>query len=245
MNQQIAKLGTILGIWAHPDDEVFSMAGLMCQAVRNGQTVACLTATKGESGVQDESHWPRDQLADIRARELAAAYRHLGVEFHHWLDYADGGCKDVPETEACGRVLACIERYQPDSIFTFPPDGITGHDDHRAVSRWTTRAVSQSGQAGNVYYAVNTKEQYSAFLESADKRFNIYFNIDRPTLVAEADCDLLLDLDDEILDCKLAALKSMPSQTATMFADPDKRWLYGAQRQEAFVLAKRSDINWR
>ncbi len=50
----VAQLGTILGIWAHPDDETWSSAGLMAMAADNGQRVVCVTATYGENGVQPQ-----------------------------------------------------------------------------------------------------------------------------------------------------------------------------------------------
>jgi hypothetical protein len=34
-----ASLGTILGVWAHPDDDIFLTAGLMATAVRAGNRV--------------------------------------------------------------------------------------------------------------------------------------------------------------------------------------------------------------
>ena len=37
--------GTLLGIWAHPDDECYLSAGLMADAVRHGHRVVCVTAT--------------------------------------------------------------------------------------------------------------------------------------------------------------------------------------------------------
>jgi len=43
-----AQLGTVLGIWAHPDDEAFLSAGLMAAARDAGQRVVCVTATLGE-----------------------------------------------------------------------------------------------------------------------------------------------------------------------------------------------------
>ena len=49
-------LGTILGVWAHPDDEGYLSAGIMAQAMRNGQRVVCVTATRGEAA--DPEQWP-------------------------------------------------------------------------------------------------------------------------------------------------------------------------------------------
>lgn len=42
----VANLGTILGVWAHPDDETYLSAGLMASAVRSGCRVVCVTATR-------------------------------------------------------------------------------------------------------------------------------------------------------------------------------------------------------
>jgi LmbE family N-acetylglucosaminyl deacetylase len=35
--KMINSLGTIMSVWAHPDDETFTCAGIMRQAVNNGQ----------------------------------------------------------------------------------------------------------------------------------------------------------------------------------------------------------------
>ena len=50
----VADLGTVLGIWAHPDDEAYLSGGLMSIAARDhGNRVACVTATRGELGTAD------------------------------------------------------------------------------------------------------------------------------------------------------------------------------------------------
>jgi LmbE family N-acetylglucosaminyl deacetylase len=41
----VAPLGTILNVWAHPDDASYPAAGVMAAAVENGQRVICSTAT--------------------------------------------------------------------------------------------------------------------------------------------------------------------------------------------------------
>jgi LmbE family N-acetylglucosaminyl deacetylase len=88
--------GTMLGVWAHPDDEAFLTGGLMAEAVRNGRRVVLLTATKGELGIQDPDRWPPEKLPEIREAELKASLAFLGVKEHHWLGYPDGGCPQVP-----------------------------------------------------------------------------------------------------------------------------------------------------
>ena len=134
--RQMTVPGPILGIWAHPDDEAFLSAGLMAQAASEGERVVCVTATRGELGVQDAERWPPDQLARIRENELYESMRILGVGEHRWLDYPDGGCHLVDEEEAVARLVAVVHGCAADlSVLTFGPDGMTAHQDHMAVSR--------------------------------------------------------------------------------------------------------------
>ncbi len=209
--RDIGKLGTILGVWAHPDDEVMSMCGILCAAVANGQTVACVTATRGEAGVQDESRWPAARLGRIREQELKAAYQIIGIQNHHFLDYPDGGCAEIDERQPAQRLASLIAAYQPDSIFTFGPEGMTGHPDHRAVSRWVDLAVAQAAQKPKIYHAVLTPGQYQQ-IEAVDRQFNFFFNIERPPICDENECAVCLKLDDNLFDCKLNCLRVMPSQ---------------------------------
>jgi LmbE family N-acetylglucosaminyl deacetylase len=219
----VRALGTILGVWAHPDDESFTCAGLMTAAVQNGQMVACITATKGELGVQDETRWPAERLGEIRSAEMQAAMKAIGINYHHWLGYMDGSCHLVPDETAVAEIKKYIAMYQPDTILTFAPDGITGHTDHQAASRWATLAAAGTGVT--VYYAVENKENYDKHMKALDKKFNIYFNIDKPHVVPCADCDICFILSPDCLRTKYEALKVMPSQTEGMLqSQPREMW---------------------
>lgn len=235
--------GSILGVWAHPDDETFMVGGLLALAARSGQHVACVTATKGEAGVQDETKWPKDSLGDTREKELSDALGILGITEHNWLGYSDGRCADVPEEEAISRLVVLIEQYQPDTVITFPPDGLTGHTDHKCVSRWATMASERSRKQPNVYFAVNTSELYDAHLRALDEQINIYFALDKPVLIPEAECDVVLRLDAQTAGLKVAALAAMPSQTAGMFAQRDVEELENIFGCEALV-SSRNAARW-
>lgn len=91
----VAELGTIVAVWAHPDDEAFLSAGLMAMAAGAGSRVVCVTATRGEHGTSDPAQWPPTRLAAVRERELAASLTALGVDEHHWLGMEDGRCASV------------------------------------------------------------------------------------------------------------------------------------------------------
>lgn len=232
---QIKKLGTILGVWAHPDDEVFCCGGIMAMAAANGQRVMCMTATRGEAGVQDPDRWPPDRLGEIRTKELEAAYKELGITEHYWLNFEDGRLKNVEEAEGMKAVAQCIEHGQPDTILTFGPNGLTGHPDHQTVSAWATKVGFDNDIA--VYHAVITPQSYEANRE-VDEKFNMFFNIKRPPIVESTECDLCITLDEATLSKKCQALKAMPSQTERMFVEMGDEKLYETQRIESFVLAR-------
>lgn len=232
--QDITKLGTIMGIWAHPDDETFTSAGIMAAALANGQKVICVTATKGEAGVQNEQKWPAEKLGDIRAKELQAAFELIGPITHIWLDCKDGLCaKDTEHAKA--RIKSLIEEYRPDTILTFGKEGMTGHDDHRTVHLWAVEAATTARKRPTVYTSVQTLKQYHDYLKKMDEALNIYFNIDKPVLMQADDCDICFNLDSEMQAIKNRALLAMPSQMEQMFNSFGEEYVSKALSQEAFV----------
>lgn len=239
---KIEDLGVIVGIWAHPDDETFGTGGIMAIARENGQKVVCITATKGELGVRDEAKWPKGNLSDIRSQEMHQSMQLLGVDYHHWLGYKDGDCKYVAPNEALKQILPLIDQYQPDTIITFSPDGMTGHPDHCAVSYWSSLIAQQRGIS--MYYVIETQEQYDAHWSEVDSKHNIYFNIDKPTLLPCSACDICVVLPEHILGRKVGALQAMASQTDSLFEHTDRSKLSQMLSMEALVRADRKDINW-
>lgn len=217
-------LGTILGVWAHPDDETWGCAGIMAMARRNGQRVVCVTATRGEAGkTADESRWPSKDLATIRTKELAAALKILGVEEHHWLDYADGKLADADVDTAVATIAAIIEDINPDTIFTFGHDGLTGHQDHKTICGWTCMAVAQAHSKATVYGVCEAREKYDAVGKACNERFDVYFKTNKPRTIPANEADLFVSLPPDILDVKLSAFSAQASQTAQYFTRADDR----------------------
>src|SRR6185369_2525085 len=122
-----------------------------------------------------------------------------------------------------------------DSILTFGKDGLTGHMDHCQVSQWTKEAVQNSGTKAAVYHAIQTADQYKA-MRVVDKKFNIFFNIDKPPLREPAACAICIDLNDDLYNLKIRALEAMPSQFEAILKafEPTLRLSFGS---EAFVEA--------
>ncbi len=239
--EDIKKLGTILGIWAHPDDESYSMGAIMAAAALNGQTVACITATRGEGGIQDELRWPANKLAEIRENELNLCMTILGDIKHNWLEYRDGHCENVDIAEAADAIVELMNEVIPDTILTFGPDGITGHPDHVAISNWASHATKLfEGKKPRIFHTVLTEQRYKELVGDEGDVHDIFFNIDKPPVYQPNECDILFHAKGEILDLKFQALKAQQSQTSIMIermgAEKYKNGLY----EEAFVLASKT-----
>jgi LmbE family N-acetylglucosaminyl deacetylase len=131
----------LLAVFAHPDDESFRCGGTLALLARRGVEVRVLCATRGEAGIPGMDP---DEAGRIRQRELHCACRALSIEPPILLDYHDGTLAEADEEEAVEQVLAVIREVRPQVLLTWPPDGLSGHPDHVAVSRWTASAFEQA-----------------------------------------------------------------------------------------------------
>jgi len=230
-------LGTILSVWAHPDDETYLCGGLMARAVRNGSRVVCVTATRGELGSPDEERWPSGKpLADVRTKELEVALAVLGVTEHHWLDYPDGGCAAADQDEATGRVAELMAEVRPDTVLTFGPDGMTGHDDHISVSRWTASAFGRVAKDGaTLHYATNTPTWLARYREPLDAH-NVFMGAEPPCTPAD-ELSIGEIFTGELLDTKLGAIRSMTSQVEPLVNALGEDFFREGMAEEAFRRA--------
>lgn len=231
----VKELGTILGVWAHPDDETYLSAAVMCAAARTGQRVRCITATRGEKGSFDEERWPSATMGAVRQAELERCMVHLGVTDHQWLDYIDAECADVDPREAIGKVARHIADTKPDTILTFGPDGMTGHADHKAVSMWTTEAFWRAAKPGaQLYYATHTPEWAERWVPVFQK-FNVFE--EGPPITPVGELAIHYVCDDEMRDVKLRAINEHTSQIEGMMEAFGPDVFREAMSQENFRLA--------
>ncbi len=148
----------LLGVFAHPDDEIFCAGGTLALWAAAGGETMVISATRGEAGqIQDGYAATRHTLGAVREQELLVACARLGVQRVECLDYRDGTLQEVDEATLAREVAARIRELDPDVVVTFGPDGGYGHPDHVAISAATTRACQQIAQAGghapHLYYS--------------------------------------------------------------------------------------------
>lgn len=238
--EDVEKLGSILGIWAHPDDESWSSAGLMKMAALNGQKLGIITATKGDAGeTADEKKWPKKDLSKIREKELAECLCFVGEIEQFWLDYMDGKLAEAGSDEAIEEMVRILKVFKPNSVVTFETNGITGHDDHKTISEWTSLAVKKSGMDIRILHSIESTEKYELAGKNLDREFNVFFNIDKPVLIQEKDADILLKLPADILECKLCCIQTHASQSGKIFANEQGRMAVKIMSEtECFVYEK-------
>jgi LmbE family N-acetylglucosaminyl deacetylase len=232
----LVRLGTILTLWAHPDDETYLAGGLMAEASRQGARVVCATATAGELGTDDPAVWPPERLGPVRRLEAAAAMAVLGVGEHRVLGLPDGGLASQGRRGQAA-VDRLLDEIDPDTVVTFGPDGSTFHPDHIAVHRWAVDAWERSGRSFRLLFAASTVE-HEARSRARYERWGIYMTDERPVGVDPADLALHLRLDGAALDRKVAALRAMATQTAAVVA-ADPSGFAEVVAEEAFVDAAR------
>ena len=206
-----AELGTILSIWAHPDDETYLAGGIMAAASDHGRRVVCVTASSGEHGTDDPVRWPPHRLGQIRRWEADAAMAILGVIEHHVLGYADGGLR-ADDLSAIDMIGALIDEVRPDTILTFGADGMTFHPDHIAVHHWVTTAWRSRGCDARLLYAATTIEFLDRYRHDFEQ-WNMYMTDERPTGVRADELGIHVRLENADLDRKITALRALATQT--------------------------------
>ena len=137
-------------VHAHPDDESSKAASTMARYAKEGHRVSVVTLTDGMAGdiLNPAMDLPgiRDRMAEVRAEELQAALKILGVTDHVDLGYPDSGYVEdfdgdgsrlapdaffnAPFDEVVGRLVAIVRELAPDVIVTYPEGGGYPHPDH-------------------------------------------------------------------------------------------------------------------
>jgi LmbE family N-acetylglucosaminyl deacetylase len=237
-----ATLGTMLGVWAHPDDDIYLTAGLMAVATGAGNRVVDVTATRGEGGSMDEERWPSAQMGQVRTQELLRSLEILGVSEHRFLDGPVDMDMDSPlDPSGAEQVRAIVAEVKPDTVFTFGPDGMTGHQGHKDVSRWTTEAFEEVAKPGARLFHATTTPSWAEPLLPQLEPFNI-FRPGTPPSTPEADLAIDFVLPDDLADRKFAAIQAHESQVEGLvhvFGDRMRDWL----AREMFRLAAVKEVS--
>jgi LmbE family N-acetylglucosaminyl deacetylase len=127
--------GTVLAVYAHPDDPDVSCGGSLARWARTGSDVHVVICTSGDKGTTDPGADPAE-VAGRRRQEAAAAASVIGLAGQHQLGFPDG---ELPEAELRGRLVELIRRIRPATVLCPDPTAVFfgeeyfNHRDHRVV----------------------------------------------------------------------------------------------------------------
>ena len=188
----------LLTVHAHPDDEASKGAGTVARYHAEGARTVLVTCTGGEEGdilnpAMDKPE-VRDNLTEVRRRELDASAKIIGYDEVVLLGYRDSGMPgteanarpdafaNAPLDEAVRRLVAVVRREKPQVIVTYPEEQREyPHPDHLRVHEISMAAFEAAGDperypdAGpawvpsKLYYTMwprrRSREMHEKFLE--------------------------------------------------------------------------------
>jgi len=235
----MAKNLTLMAVHAHPDDEASSTGGVLARYSGEGVRTVVVTCTNGEfgdtpGGVKPGSDGHDEQeVAQIRLAELRESVKHLGVTELELLGYHDSGMPEweykdrpeafcnVPQDVVAGRLAGLIERYQPQVVISYDPDGGYQHPDHVHAARSAAAAVASTGIPAKMYLTAmrfsRWREMWAALREAGVDTPDWDEEISPETLAqmqeSEQRITTVIDIQ-AVLDRKRAALLSHASQVS-------------------------------
>jgi LmbE family N-acetylglucosaminyl deacetylase len=199
-----AAPGRVLSVFAHPDDQEFTVAGTLAKWARAGSAVVTVCITSGSAGSNQytPADMTREKLAPIREEEQRAACRILGVGEVVFLRHEDGMLE--PSLALRRELTRLIRRYRPDAVVCGDPTvrfygtDYLNHPDHRVAADVTLDAVFPSAETRLIF-----PELLAEGLEPHHVGAVFIHGSERP--------DTFIDIVD-VLDVKLAALRAHRSQ---------------------------------
>lgn len=145
----------LLGLYAHPDDEILAPGGTLAKYAQTGVEIEWVCATRGEAGeVAAPDLATPENLGQVREQEMLCSANKLGIRRVHFLGYRDSGMAGTADNqhpqayvnsdpeEVVPKLVKLIRRFQPEVALTFEPWGGYGHPDHITIHRHTHLALA-------------------------------------------------------------------------------------------------------
>jgi LmbE family N-acetylglucosaminyl deacetylase len=175
----------LLALFAHPDDETFSAAGVMAAAIERGVPVTVISATRGEAGESAIAGLDDpERLGMVREQELRDAMRQVGVSDVRVLGYRDSGMAGSPSAEDpqafIRGLVSHIRSVRPHAILTFGPEGLYGHPDHLHMHHVALRAIQIAADPSHDGRGTSGPWQTPALYFAAFPREDMLAVFDRP-----------------------------------------------------------------
>ena len=170
----------IFGIFAHPDDEAFILAGTLLKETRAGAELHLICLTDGAAGTNPDA---APNLGELRLKEWHAAGQLLGAAGMHHLGYTDGALNNTDMIEVASQIEKIVHDKLTNTtepveaeFIAFDLNGLTGHIDHIVASRAAMLA----------FYRLKASDPRIARLRLACLPYELYPAVDTMWLYMEA-----------------------------------------------------------
>ena len=230
---------SVLGAFAHPDDEGFGCGGTLAMLVARGARVTVAVGTNGDVGeISDPTLATPETLHLVRQEEMRQAMKITGVQEVRFMGYRDSGMAGTPENDhprslyqappdrVVDELAQIIRETRPDAVLTHDPTGGYGHPDHTTMCELVTRAFqSVTEEGGTAQRSRSMLLYYVCFPKSSFRRMwqqMLDAGITPP--FASLDIDRLGSPDDEVttaldireyVDIKIESLNCHRTQIAS------------------------------
>lgn len=192
---------SIVGIFAHPDDEALGPSGTLATlAKENDVYLVCVTSGEAAGKTPEE----KLTIGEIRRKELQKSASYLGIKEVFFLGYEDGELKNNLYHALASDIAKKVEELRPETLVTYEQRGVSGHIDHIAVSMVTTFVFYQYSFIKKLLYYCNSKEKSDKM-----KEYFIYF----PQGYERDEVDKVVDVTD-VWETKVKAMLCHQSQIA-------------------------------
>jgi LmbE family N-acetylglucosaminyl deacetylase len=169
-----------LAVYAHPDDADVACGGTLARWAKGGCAVHLIVCTDGARGTTDPSV-SMEELAVIRAEELAAASATVGMASTTILDGTDGDLHDDPELRAT--LVAHIRRLRPEVVCGHDPTAVFfgqdyyNHRDHRMTGWAFLDALSPAAALPHYFPDAGPPHQVREVLLSGTLEPDVWIDI--------------------------------------------------------------------
>lgn len=192
---------TIVGVFAHPDDESFGPGGTLAKLAKKYE-IHTICVTGGDKGQNARKRTTRN-LSVIRREEYGQAAKILGIKRVHCLKFKDGTLSNNLYHDVAKRIEKVVKKLKPEILITFEPKGVSGHIDHIAVSMITTYIFKRNKSIKTLMYYCMLDKRREKYLDD----YFIYF----PEGYKRSEIDKEVDIKDT-LKTKIEAIKAHKSQ---------------------------------
>lgn len=213
---------TVVGIFAHPDDEAFGPSGTLAKLAREND-IYLICATNGDAATG--KHDP--QLGEIRKEELRKSANILGIKEVFFLECKDGTLCNNIYFELADAISPILKKLTPWLVITLEPRGVSGHIDHMVVTMVTNFVCQKLSFVKEIWY--NCLE---AEVRSKVKNYYIYF----PPGYTRSQIDKIIDVS-TVWEQKCAAINQHVSQINDV--ENITKLINKSKKEEYFLVWKR------